>query len=248
MATLTVADYLLRMKQAIGNANPSTGFTLLDVLNEAVQYVFTYNNWSWRERPPALCNLVATQTYVSLPSDFGNGGELDAVASIWSPITVVHITSVAEIARLRGLPLYNSLEFYVAVSFPTQASVTTAPPQPQLEVWPTPQASITGAFRIVYRAGYVTLTSNTQVPNVPPEFTAALTLTARAMTLRYESGSDNPQALAEFAAANAELDRLKDNDGLSQSDMGHISPGAAAAFLPQRNPGWWRPFTTIPVR
>src|ERR1017187_2515887 len=118
MATpLTVADYEARMLQAVGNpAALSTGIVLIDVLNEALQYVFTYDNWTWRARSPVLLDLVVNQSYVSLPADFGTGGELDSIASIWSPLTFVHMCGLAEIAKYRGLPTQNYLQFYLAIS------------------------------------------------------------------------------------------------------------------------------------
>lgn len=239
---LTTADYTARMKQAIGNADPSTGIVLLDVLNEAVQYIFTYSNWSWRQRSPLLLNLVSGQSFVSLPPDFGTAGEIDGVASLWSPLSFVFLTGLNEIARYRGLPMQNFLTYYLALSFPTQASAGVAPAQPVLEIWPTPQSNVTGAFRVIYRAGAVLLAGDTDIPNLPLEFTTALTLTARAKIMQYELGAEVPETLAATAAANAELDRMMANDGLSQSDAGHISAGAAAQYLDQGKPSFFRPF------
>lgn len=243
---LTVADFTARMKQAIGNSNPSTGFVLLDVLNESVQYIFTYSNWSWRQRAPILLDLVSGQDFVSLPPAFGTAGEVDGVASLWSPLSFVFLTGLNEIARYRGLPVQNFLTYYLALSFPTQASTSVAPAQPRLEIWPTPQTSVTGAFRIIYRAGPVLLTDDTNVPNLPPEFTTALTLVSRARAMQYELGSSVPETLAEMAAATAELDRLMEYDGLSQADAGHIGPGAAAKYMNQPRPTWFRPFASWP--
>ena len=245
---LAASDYLARMQQAIGNADPSTGFTLLDILNESMQHLFTANAWSWRQRDPILMDLVANQSFVLLPPDFGTGGQLDSIEGLWSPLNFVFLTGLNEIARYRGLPLQNFLTYYMALGFPTQANQGVAPAQPVLEIWPTPTSSVTGAFRVVYRSGYVILTDPSQVPNIPPEFSTALTLVARAKTLQYETGSDNPTAIAEWQAASAEIERMKEMDGMSQSDAGHLSPGAASRFMHRRGPGWFRPFGAWPIR
>lgn len=245
---LTVADYKARMRQAIGNADPSTGFELIDILNEALQYVFGYSSWKFRARAPVLLNFVANQEYANLPADFGTGGELETVDSLWSPLCFMRKASLSDISQLRGQPTQNFLTFYAAVSFPTQSSNTVPPGAARLELWPTPQASITGAFRITYKSGYTLLTLDTQVPNIPVELTSALTLTARAKTKFYEFGADNPETLAEFAAANAELDRYMDVDGRTDSDDGELTGGAAAQYLNQRGPGWFRPFSQYSPR
>lgn len=233
------------MKHAIGNSDPSTGFSLLEILNEAVRYLFEYHNWNWRLRPPALLDLVASQEYVSLPTGFGSAGELLTVHSIWAPVTFVHKVGLDDIARMRGMPIQNHLNFYVAVASPDQVTTGLRPPGPRLEIWPTPAASVTSAFRITYRAGPATLSTSGQVPNIPQEYEAALTLIARAKTMLYEISAASPDALAELALAKDELARLMEADGSLEPDAGRMTGGAASLYGTDRN-DLIRPFTTFP--
>lgn len=248
MATLTVADYVLRMKQAIGNQNPSTGFTLLDVLNETVRYLFDYADWSWRYRPPTYCSLVNAQEYCTLPSDFGANGELLSVHSIWSPVTFVNKVSLPDIARMRGQPIQNHLNYYVAVAYPTQGSQLVRPGTPRLEIWPTPGADVSNAFRITYKAGAIELTDNAHVPNIPSSYEQALTHLARARAMVYETGADNPKATAELVLAKDDLNRLMESDGMQESDSGVMSGGAAQMYRNPKRNDYLRPFSTFPTR
>lgn len=247
MATLTVADYLARMKQAIGNADPSTGFTLLQVLNESVRALFDYTDWEWRKRPPAFCSLVANQQYVDLPSDFGSNGILQTVHSIWSPTTYVNKVSLADIARYRGQPVQNHLNYFLALATPSQVSSTVRLTVPRLEIWPTPAADIPNAFRITYKAGAIELSSNTDVPNIPAGYEQMLTHLARARIQFYEYGPTSPEAAAELSLADREFANLSAADGNQEEDAGPIRGGAAAPYL-NGNSYPFRPFSTFPTR
>lgn len=243
---LTVAEYSARMKQAIGNADPSTGFTLLEVLNEALRFVFDYHDWNWRLRPPALVNLVANIAYVALPSDFGSTGELLGVHSVWTPAAAVTKGDLSDIARLRGAPAQNTLNFTVAVVYPGQSSVSVKPAVPRLEIAPTPTASVSNAFRVTYRSGAVDLTASTNVPNVPPEFESALTHIARAQIMFYELGATSADAQAEFNMGTALLNDLKESDGMHDADAGVVHGGAARQYLPGFTDAS-RPFNSFPT-
>lgn len=242
---LTVSEYKSRMKHALGNAEPSTGFSFLEVLNEALRYVFGYANWNWKLRPPALLDLVEDQEYVSLPSDFGSGGELLTVHSVWAPVTFVSKVGLDDIARLRGTPVASYMSFYVAVASPNQTTTAVRPAGPRLEIWPTPADDVSDAFRITYRAGPATLTSDSQIPNIPQEFESALTLVARARIMLYEIGSNSPDAVAEFAAAKDELARLMESDGSMEPDAGRMNGGLAAMYA--CGGGDATPFSSFPT-
>lgn len=245
---LTVAEYTARMQHAIGNSSPATGFSLLEVLNEALRHLFTYADWTWKHRAPALLTITQNVSFVPLPSDFGTSGELLSVHSVWSPEVFVEKVSLGDIADLRGSIATTYTKFYVAVSYPTQTAATSRPGAARLEIWPTPAETITSAFRVNYKSGPVDLTGNTDVPNVPREYEAALTLLARAMILRYEAGADSPAYLSEMKAATDELERLREADGAVDPDAGALSPGAAAAFIPARGKFPFRPFVDMWVR
>lgn len=245
---LTVAQYTARIEHAIGNESPATGFSTLEILNEALRALFGYADWSWRLRSPALLSLVASQEYVALPSDFGTSGELLSIHSVWSPVSVVSKVSLADIATMRGMPLNNTFQYYVALSNPTQTSASVRPGTPRLEIWPTPGSNVSNAFRITYKSGPVDLSLTTDVPNIPREYENVLTLLARAYAMRYEYGSDAQETLAELASAEKEIRRLMEMDGMIESEAGPLTGGAAANYLPTRGNYPFRPFSTYTPR
>lgn len=231
----TVANYQSAMLHAIGNAQPATGLTTLEILNDALRELFTFSDWSWRRRPPATLNLVASQSYVSLPSDFG---ELETVHSPCNPTISVTKVGLDDIARMRGGVIQNNISRFVAVAWPTQTTTTARPAQARLEIWPTPTVSVTGGIRIVYKAGAIDLVNSTDTPNIPKEFESALLMLARGKLMFHELGGD----LTEYNVGLAALERLKEYDGMQERDAGAITGGAVADLA--SGPGDWRPFSS----
>jgi hypothetical protein len=234
----TVADYQAAMLHAIGNSQPATGITTLEILNDAVRELFTFSEWSWRRRPPATLNLVASQSYVSLPADFG---ELETVHWTTSPLVAVNKVGLDDIARLRGGVITDSYARYVAVSWPSQTTSSVRPAQARLEIWPTPTATAAAAIRIVYKAGAIDLVNAGDVPNIPKEYESALLMLARGKLKFHELDGD----AVEYQAGLAALQKLQEYDGLQERDAGAITGGAVADLACGQ--GTWRPFSTNSV-
>lgn len=243
---LTVAEYKARMKQSIGNAEPSTGFAFVEVLNESLRFVFDYHDWLWRTRAPYLVSLTASQSYVTLPSDFGTAGELLSVHGV-SPSLRVSKGSLADVADARGMVTQDYFSYLVAVSYPAQTTVASRPGAARLEIVPTPTATLANAFRIVYRAGPTDLTNTTDVPNIPAEYEAALTRIACGNMMLYELGAASPDANAMFNSGVALLNNLMESDGLHDPDEGMIRHGAVRQFARGHGGEDARPFSTFPT-
>jgi hypothetical protein len=205
MAAMTVEDYTARMLHAIGNAQPATGVTTISILNEALFFLFDYHDWSWRQRPPALLNIVSGQDYVALPTDFGWDGMLKVHANVTVPQIGVLKCTLDDISRFRGQTAPATTPYYVALAWPTQTSLTVAPATPRLEIWPTPSLSISNAIRITYRAGAISVTNTTDVPNIPTHFEGALSKLACGLIKRYELDGDD----TDYVAALGRLEQLK---------------------------------------
>ncbi len=213
------------MKQSIGNADPSTGFVLLDLLNEALREVFGFHPWDWREGGVADIAFVSGQSYAALPADFGQG-QLTGVHGLDSTLRSVVKTTLQHIADLRGMSQQSDFDMWVAVSSPTQTSTTVSPGQPRLELWPTPGASLSPAMRVTYRRGPAMLTSNTQVPNIPLSYESALSHRALAKAQLAEYGALSDEGQANLALSNGLLTQLVSEDGAQDGDLGVIRNGA----------------------
>lgn len=221
MATLTVADYIARMMHASKGAGTTDGVIMLDLLNEALTDLFNFHDWSWRKRPDTTLSFVADQSYVALPADFGEG-ELFSVHSNSSATLGVVKVSLAELAAMRSVGTWASSNYYVALAYPIQASASVAPGAARLEIWPTPTDSTADAIRVTYKAGPIELGKNSDVPNIPRSFQAALSSLARGKVREYERGD-----FSETNAGIARLQKLVENDGLREADVGRITGGAA---------------------
>jgi hypothetical protein len=217
---LTVAEYTNLMQHAIGGA-PDARVVLLNVLNDALRFLFDSHPWNFRNRPV-------------LPTDFGE------LLSVQSGARTVQLTSLEDIAhrRANASAIFDE-DVYCSLSFPAQPTTTSLQNStvrsipgdttsamiasgPHLELHPTPAAADT--FTIEYRAGAIQLVNTTDVPNIPPSFERVLGLIARAFLIDLEE----QDASSEWEKANAEMERLKVHDGLAQQNLGPMRGGAVA--------------------
>lgn len=236
----TVANYKAMMRHAIGGASPASGVDLLEVLNDALRELYVFHDWEFTRRLKTTgINFVSGQAYVTLPTDFGTLVSIDTTVN---DIITVTKTSLAEVERLRSTIYSGTYDFFVALSFPTQTSVTTRPGVPRLEIWPTPATSISDAIRIQYLATAVDLSADTDVPNIPKEFESALATLARGKIKFLEFDGDT----TEYNAAIAMMTKLKESDGASEQEVGGITGGAAEPFA--ANAGTLRPFDRFSIR
>lgn len=213
---MTVANYKAQMKHAIGG-EPDSRVDLLQVLNDALRYLYNQHAWSFRERPILTVTTTPDQNYVELPEDFGE------LISVQFATRNVSLTSLTDIAHRRAntlLPPPQSA-VYVALSFPAQVDVTSSQPLPRLEIFPDVISA--DDYDIEYRGGPIALTEDSDVPNIPPDYERVLTLLARSFTCDIEE----QDSTVEWDKANVEIERLKDHDALTQSNMGQMQGGAA---------------------
>lgn len=234
---MTVASYKNHMIHAIGG-NPDTRISLLQVLNEAVRYLFDQHEWNFRARPilettvaavDPPTNPVTYNNYIDLPADFGE------ILSAHYGTRQVKFTSLEDIAHRRTNTLIPPplAAVYVALSFPGQSDVNSLQGSPRLEIFPAPDSAAT--FALEYRAGAIQLVNDTDVPNIPPSFERALALLARAFICDYEE----QESTNEWAEAEKELEKLKAHDGLIQSNMGPSLGGAVDERRRGRRVNFW---------
>lgn len=109
-------------------------------------------------------DFTLLQPSIALPSDFG---ELTSLEMTDTLVESIRLTSLDELNKIRMLgSQYGSWDFWAALSFPGQSSTTTVP-SPQLEIYPPPTVSETGAITIYYRRGWTELSDTAAVANIP---------------------------------------------------------------------------------
>jgi hypothetical protein len=168
--SMNLAALRKAIKAANGGAIDVQLYDIDDLINAGIMRFVTARPWRWRERS-MLLNTVAAQNYIDLPADLAQLVELKTVGTLTGTINLV---TLEEIARMRATtPISNTLIYWAALSWTTQSSAS-GQPIPRLELFPTPDASTTGAFTGHYLYLPAILVNNNDVPNVPPSMLPAL--------------------------------------------------------------------------
>lgn len=241
---LTLLDLKNHIKHALGGGDPATVITSADAtkaqyVNEAGQIMIAARMWKFLERPTTTLNFSSGVNYVALPSDLR-----DVIKVQPKPGTLgeARLVTFEQIDTLRRESYPSNYTTYLAISHPTQSSASSAPGAPRLEIYPTPAANITDALTVRYRAGWVTLANNTDVPNIPTWSEMLLVQLVRAVAEGYEK-SDRASVSARVAEvlAGPIFDMAQQRDSEIQSEYGTLSIGQVGDVIDHADvvPGTW---------
>lgn len=219
---LTLTNLRAVVTHALGGGDPAVIITSADAtrdqyINEAGRYLCTMHQWKFLERPPTTLDFTISTAYVALPSDFM---ELVAYAYSTALTSAFALTTPQSLALMRASNIAATGSYYGAIVQPTQVNVTTAPPVPRLELYPTPAASVTGALSIWYRAGWTELTNAANYPNIPLWAETLLITLVRNFARGYEE--DRLEELLAEVVSGPFFQMAKDRDGLIQPDYGPL--------------------------
>jgi len=219
---LTYLDLKNHVLLAIGG-RPSTasGQTVAqrqaEIVNIAGEHLFTHP-WRFREASSNV-STVASQSYVSLPSDFAE------LTQAWKEDYVLWIQSPEEVEAARQSN-YPDLTWraYVKEYVPTgdTAGVSTTASY-RLELYPTPTSVET--LKILYRKGWQGVsasTADTRIIEIPRHVEATLIAFVRAVAESYEDGQQS-QRFAEIEAGPI-FGAAKQKDGMVQGTFGQLPP------------------------
>lgn len=217
--------------------NVSSAFDVGEIVNEAGAYLFDMHPWNCLVAPPITLDFLASRNYVELPANFGKVIEIVPTSGLTSSFS---FTSMQNLTNYRSESVTQIAQHYfAAISYPSQEDRTKPPPPPRLELWPTPSSESRGVLTIVYRKRWRVLVDNTDVPDMDESLNPLLRLVVRAFVLGYEeedAGSlDERLAVIESGSI---LQRLKENDGLRQSDAGVLIGGLLAEYPRWNDYGW----------
>jgi hypothetical protein len=193
-----------------------------DIANEAGRYLMSMHSWNWRKRPPATLTLVADQTFVELPEDFGYEGEIIGVTMTDNVAYGVTLTSLEDVVGKRSTTVGGPGSYLVAISEPIQQDTTSPSERRRLEIYPTPTGTNTGSMNLIYRAGWLELTRGEAVANINVAYDDLLKQLARAFAWYYAT---NDRKMIEEIESSAQLNRLKRADGAAQARLGPIEGG-----------------------
>jgi len=208
---------------------------IAEIINQAGNYLFS-KQWRFRERTSRPLSVVASQDYISLPSDVDELVTLTCKAGLgW----VVEMTTPEQMEILRTAiePGLMAGTYYAALSRPWAQSNGsplvdgTGMPEIRLELYPKPASSSSDSIFVRYRSAWVALNENTLstylIP-VPSYAEALLIAYARAFAMAYE---DEGLSARLIEIDNGPLfNNASIKDGIQQRDYGRLPTQRVGPF------------------
>lgn len=193
MAQLTYTFSELKgvAQHAAAKTSFDSGNTPAQVVNSALDYVARFHPWDWRIKHDTSLGTTNATATVDLPADFGGMVQLWGNASPYNtkrfrPVHNWELPIIRQQATAVAANAVLATTIFYAVTGKTQASAT-ALGKYQLELAPTPGATTATAFKLVYLRLPGTLTSDTDVPDLPPDFHDVMLQAVRAFATMRES-------------------------------------------------------------
>jgi hypothetical protein len=193
-----------------------------EIANEAGRYLISMHSWNWRKRPPVTLDLIADQSHVILPDDFGYEGEIIGLTMADNVTYGITLTGLEDVAFKRSTTILSPSFYFVALAEPMQQDMESPADPRRLEIYPTPTGTTPGSMNLIYRAGWVNLVNAESVANISVTFDDLLKQLARAFAWYYAT---NDRRMIEEIEVSSQLKRLKRGDGSSQSNLGPIQGG-----------------------
>lgn len=234
----TLADYLDIAEHAAGG-QVDASIDLTQLVNDAGRYLIQMHDWVFLDRPQTLLSTTQDQAYIDLPSDF------DKLKGIGNTATndyfPVKILPPDLFERVKADDVSDQLDTYFSLEWPDQTSTTAAQGVPRLAIYPVPSATEANRYWLHYLAGWVELSANTAVANIPVPMEHLLISLIRAYA-RGEAMSTGPHEELEKIERSTMLQRLKESYGMVNTEPAPMEGGAAQMVGTNNH---WRRHTTI---
>lgn len=191
-----------------------TGNSASNCANLALDYLVNAHPWSWRLESTTL-NLTSGQNYVALPTDFS---ELVYLRGGTSSTTVLNPTTLDRIFLMRQQATSVSNQFINYAVTQTDQASGTAVGTYQIDIYPTPAASVTAAMQLGYMKQIAQFTSGTQVANIPAHMQGTLWW----LTRGYAEITENNQPGLNWNQAMLDIEQRKKRDAQTQPVVGRL--------------------------
>lgn len=214
------------IEQAEHALSGPTALPVLQIVGEAVDYVASMHAWNFLKRPSIALASVAGQSYLALPSDFG---EVLGVQVSGSTYANMVMTDPATFLGLESGALNETGWAYWTV-IESAAGSSGGAPTLRLAIWPAPSATNASFALLRYRATIPRPTSDNDLIAVPSYVESLLFQVVRCFALGYEesdAGSADAR-LAEVMLGSIYMN-AKRRDGRSQWRYGRFQNGAASS-------------------
>lgn len=224
--TMIASEAIGHIAHAFGGAKGNSvgqGLSEIGIVNEAGEFLFSMHSWAWLVRPDAALDLVASQAYATLPTDFAELVAFDATNSLVNGLTMTTHERLLSM-RTNGIQVVSGNYFGAIV----WAENTDGVPVARLDLWPTPAGSETGALTVTYRRGWANVSDDADTIRIPSFMHGLFLSIVRAVTLGYTDTEEGSKAarLAEVQLG-PEYMAAKRRDAGTQIHYGRITGGAA---------------------
>jgi hypothetical protein len=164
--TLTILQLEQMLKHRAGRpVSPELG--IYTIANYVGEFLTTCHQWQWRNGPETFLDLVANQSWVSLPDDFGElrtGGIVAAASAPFSFImtddSVIGYFSQQFTEATKGPFLYGAITY-------TSTDDDGPERRPIVSIAPTWPENLTGALRCSYRTRWNVLQTGVKHVDIP---------------------------------------------------------------------------------
>ncbi len=224
---LSVAQGVSHIRHALGgDLDEELGGSLM-VLNHAGYHLVNMCTWKWLERAPVTLGTVGSQSYVDLPSDFGEAIAIDATEGL---VSTIRFTTFQHLLEMRTNQVnITNFEYYGAIVWNADTSAAGGSPTARIEIWPTPVTTDSDEFTFFYRAGWVYLTEDTQYIAIPAFMEPLYIQLVRAYALGYEEEDQASMMKRVDAIYASSVYRIAmEQDARIQSNYGQLMGGAAS--------------------
>lgn len=220
---LQVANCLAEVKHTLRRVT-SAEIAPLSIVNEAGAQLVNMHPWKWLERFTSSLDYVQSQTYVTLPVDFGDVLALYATSTSVAQFELVTFERLLDMRSI-GTTVTTGVT-YGALAYP-DFTVGAEPANCRLEVFPTPSANEVGALSMFYRANWVDASPDTDYLDVLPWMVPLYkqVLRAYARGVEEEDVASMSARLAEIVAGPIFQAAIR-RDGRIQSRYGALMGGA----------------------
>lgn len=229
--SLTAGQLFSHVRHTLGGAAALEVGGGLSIVNTAGRFLYGAHPWWNMNRASALLDYGTSQSYVALPSNFGEIIALHETGTLTGSVEQVTLEYIAQLRATQTTGAAFTL--YASQSYHTSNGV----PVPVLEVWPTPATSQVGALTLFYRSAWVDLTNDADLVPVPsyaePLMIELTRATARGWDMEDE-GSLSDRYAAVMAGPIAMAAMRADSAG--QPSLGMMRGGAADFGQPEA--GW----------
>jgi hypothetical protein len=160
--TLIVSQCAEWIDLALGG-KPHPVLSTIQLTNMAGKHLVSMTRWRYLESETALLDTVASQEYIDLPTNYSESKSLMPVSS--ASVNPVQWVTRDVFNEAKSQALTTAGYMYATVE--TVAGDEDTPPTPRLAVYPAPASTVTGAYSLVYRAGWTSVTDQQDYIQVP---------------------------------------------------------------------------------